>query len=157
MFAKTVRRLIAWWHLQIITFGHHRNHTSSCAQITFQCTRPLFLSLYSTLWPLTTTPDHPPAADHLTLKCFISCFWDKCTLDIFFPIVFYSYDVILCKGMGGWSYVLTWCQNMRTWGLIGDACSWTTCYAWIEARSINSCASQTKSQKGPKTKRVQLI
>ena len=56
MFAKTVRRLIAWWHLQIITFGHHRNHTSSCAQITFQCTRPLFLSLYSTLWPLTTTP-----------------------------------------------------------------------------------------------------
>ena len=28
----------------------------SCAQITFQCTRPLFLSLYSTLWPLTTTP-----------------------------------------------------------------------------------------------------
>ena len=113
---------------------------------------------FSLFNPLTT--DHHPRTIHHLLTIWpwnVSFFaFETNVLWTFFPQL-YSYDVILCKGMGGWSYVLTWCQNMRTWGLIGDACSWTTCYARIEARSINSCASQTKNQKGPKTKRVQLI
>ena len=107
--------------------------------------------------PLTT--DHHPRTIHqlLTIWPWNVSFlaFETNVLWTFFSQLYFIRMTWSCAKE--WSYVLTWCQNMRTWGLIGDARSWTTCYAWIEARSINFCASQIKNQKGPKTKRVQLI
>ena len=155
MFAKTVRRLIAWWHLQMIAFGHHCNHTSSCAQITFQCTRPLFLSLYSTLWPLTTTPGPSTSCWPSDLEMFHFLLLRLMYFGHFFPncILFVWRDPVQRNGWMELCFdMMPKYEDMR----IDRWCTLLNDMLCMNRSQIYQLLCFT-NQKGPKTKWVQLI